>query len=528
MSSVQSDFVTSPVVNGEPRLRIENLSKTFPGVRALRNVSLDVRPGEVHALVGANGSGKSTLIKVLAGVYKPDPGSRGAFDGEEFLLGDMGSAGRVGLRFVHQDKGLVLSLDSGDNFALGSGFVRGPGRRIRWSDHYAATNEAITSLGFKFDVRRPVSELGVAERTGLAIARCLKDAGERMSVLVLDEPTASFPKREVDVLFDVVKRVRESGVSVIYVSHHIEEIFVIADRVTVLRDGQLAGTFEVASIDHDALVRIMVGEIVSTKRQETVRDGGVVLHARGVAGSVLRDFDLQLQRGEIVGIAGVTGSGREEVAPLIFGGMPRGGAVRVNGKELPPSRPDMSVELGVGLVPADRLRHGAILDMNLRENLTLVDLRSHSTRTGLSIRRELDTALNWLGRLAVTPPEPEIRLANLSGGNQQKVIIGRWLMRSDLSVLILDEPTQGVDIRAKGEIYALVRSAAANGVAVLVCSSDEGELAVLCDRVIVLTKGEVVGELRGESIDQSRITSMCLLPAGLLSHGEYKEGKTAE
>lgn len=493
-----------------PQLTVRNLSKTFPGTRALRGVDFDVAPGEVHALVGANGSGKSTLIKILAGVHDPDPGATAEVRGESFELGNVTAADRAGLRFVHQDTGLVMTLDAADNFALGRSFETRRSGRIDWKRQRELASTAIRALGYDFDVRRPVGELRASERTGIAIARSLQGWEEHASILVLDEPTASLPKPEVEALFDVVRRVRSLGVSVIYISHHLDEVFAVADRVTVLRDGEKVTTREVSSLTRDELVELMVGSIVERSgASRSSVPGKPVLEIDGLSAKVLDGIDVTVRQGEIVGIAGITGSGRDEISSVVFGGKERRGSVKVNGTPLPVERPDVSVAMGVGLVPADRHGEGVILDMSVLENLTITELRPYWQRMIFRHGGERADAQTWIEKLSVTPRRTHPLVATLSGGNQQKVVIGKWL-RIDPSVLLLDEPTQGVDVGSKAEIHALVDEAAEKGTAVLVCSSDESELERMCDRVIVLNDGRICGELVGADVVASRITQLSL------------------
>lgn len=491
------------------QLSIKNLSKTFPGTKALDKVDFDLAAGEVHALVGANGSGKSTLVKILAGVYQPDPGATAEVLGRPFELGSVDAAASVGLRFVHQDTGLVHSLDTVDNIALGRSFETRHGR-IDWKRQREVAKKALHDLGYDFDIRVPVGELRSSARTGIAIARSLIGWEESASILVLDEPTASLPKPEVEKLFDVVRNVRSLGVSVIYISHHLNEVFAVADRVTVIRDGIKVGTRTVADLGHDELVEMMVGapvERVAGSRRMVVT--APVLEVRELSTKVLDNVDFTVSKGEILGIAGITGSGRDEVASAIFGGKERRGVVAVSGQTVPPERPDVSVDRGIGLVPSDRHGEGVVLGMSVLENLTVVDLRPYWQRFLYRHRGERSDAQMWIDRLSVKPRRFDPLISTLSGGNQQKVVIGKWL-RIEPAVLLLDEPTQGVDIGSKAEIHALIDEAASKGTAVVVCSSDESELERLCDRVIVLYDGRVSDELVGDEIIASRITQLSL------------------
>jgi ribose transport system ATP-binding protein len=482
---------------GGPLLDIKAMSKSFPGTRALDDVDLSIAAGEIHALVGQNGSGKSTLIKLLAGFHAPEPGSVVAVSGAEVDLGDPAAARAAGFRFVHQDLALVGSLSVVENLALGRGFTTGLGGRIRWRAERRAARAMLASVGFDIDVRRPVGELSAAERTGVAIARALWDWESGAKVLVLDEPTATLPKHEVETLFRSVRLVRERGVGVLYVSHRLDEIFSIADRVSVLRDGRKLGTYPVEELDEKRLIALMLGEAVTRAVSDAPpRRRGVALKVRGLCGTVLAGLDFDAHAGEVLGFAGLTGSGREELLPLLFGASPRSGTVELADGPVPPNSPTAAIRRGVALVPANRLTQGGVFDMSIASNLTLSDPWRASGRAG-AIRRgqERREVVDWLGRLDVRPPQPDLKLATLSGGNQQKVVIAKWL-RLGPRVLLLDELTQGVDVGAKAMIHALVRSAAQNGAAVILASSDDEEICDLCDRVHVLRDGQIAAELQ--------------------------------
>jgi ribose transport system ATP-binding protein len=492
-------------------LRICHLSKTFPGTRALLDVDLDVRAGEVHALVGQNGSGKSTLIKILAGYHDPDPGSDAMVTGERYELGDSHAAHAAGLRFVHQDLGLVPMLNAVDNLALGIGYVTGRGGRIRWRQQTALARQAIASIGYQVDVRRPIGLLEPIEKTAVAIARALRGIRENtVSLLVLDEPTAAMPQPEVERLFDIIRRVKSRGVGVLYVSHHLAEVFAIADRVTVLRDGRNVGTRVTADLKPRELVEMMTGGVVDDAPATTSGAAAEeIMRVSSLRGRKLHDFSVGLHRGEVVGVAGITGSGREEVCPLIFGGMPRGGDVVVGGRTLEAMCPDRAVDLGVGLVPADRHRDGLVLSFSVGENLTLTDLGAFWRRFRLQHGEERRQVAAAIERFGVKTPAGGTMTESLSGGNQQKIVLGKWL-RLKPRVLLLDEPTQGVDIAAKADVHRLIDEAAREGTAVLVCSTDESELERLCDRVVVLRGGRLAAEFCRPHITAKRLAQESL------------------
>jgi ribose transport system ATP-binding protein len=486
--------------DGTPILTIRGLSKTFPGTKALDAVDFDLRAGEIHALVGQNGCGKSTLIKVLAGYHQPDPGTEIELAGEPVDLRDTIASREAGFRFVHQDLGLVETLSAVENLTLGRELDTAFGGRIRWGAERRDAERRMRALGYDFDVRRPVAELGAAERTGIAIARALWD-WEDARVLVVDEPTASLPREEVKTLFQALDRVRERGLGVIYVSHRLDEIFTIGDRVTVLRDGKRVGTWNVRDLHPDRLVSLMVGGEELRPAHDRVYRGGdeVALEVRRLRGLEVDGIDVDARRGEVLGIAGLTGSGREEVLSLLFGVASRGGEVCLDGQAVPDD-PRGAMAAGMALVPADRRGEGAIVGLSVRENCTLTDLKRHSAPTGMLKRSaERSEVGDWIERLDVRPRRPDAVFGTLSGGNQQKVVLAKWLRRAP-RVLLLDEPTQGVDVHAKATIHALAREVAAEGAVVVIASSDDNELCDTCDRVLVMRNGAIVAEVEGDRL----------------------------
>lgn len=493
-----------------PVLSVEGLCKTFPGARALRDVDLSIQAGEIHALVGQNGSGKSTLIKILAGVHDPDAGARAKVDGRPLALGDSRAAHDLGIRFVHQDLGLVDNLSAVDNMALGFGYVQGIGGRIRWRAQRDRAVEALRHVVDDFPVDRLAGSLTVFQRTALAIARALQDWREHGALLVLDEPTATMPRSEVEHLFGLLRRIRARGTPVLLVTHHMEEVFAVSDRVTVLRDGQVVTTAEASDLDTARVVHLMTGgHSRRLRRPAGDAAGDVVLSLRRVSGTVTRDLDLEVRRGEIVGVAGLGGSGREEICSLVFGAAGRKGEVAIDGQILPRCSPEAAVRRGVGLVPAQRHRQGLVMTQTVRQNMTLTTLRDFVGRGRIRHRAEAAAVREDVARFGVKTRSPESGVASLSGGNQQKVVIAKWL-RMRPKVLLLDEPTQGVDIAAQADLHQLIIEAAAAGTAVLVCSSDEFELSQVCDRVLVMGGGVVVDRL-----DRERATAEGIFEATL-------------
>jgi ribose transport system ATP-binding protein len=506
-------------VSADTVLSLGDLSKTFSGTRALDQIDLNVCKGEIHALIGQNGSGKSTLIKILAGFHQPDAGAKAEVRGLPFELGLASAAHAAGIRFVHQDLGLVPTLDAIDNLALGFGYEHGRLGRIRWSAQRRAACAALDRVGVAVPLRPPIATLSVFERTALAIARALQNFDDDGSLLVLDEPTAAMPRPQVEQLFELLRSLRSAGTAVLLVTHHLDEVFSIADRVTVLRDGRRVGTALAAQLTSRDLMQMMIGDSKALTPVTGKRTPGeIVLQTSRLSGSMLTGLDLTVRSQEIVGVAGLNGSGREELCNLLFGADKRKGTVTVAGTFLPAASPAAAVAAGVGLVPADRQRDGILLTHTVRENLTLVDMRSFRGRIGLRRRAEQQHTSDWISRLKIRTASTEVNASALSGGNQQKVVIGKWL-RTGRRVLLLDEPTQGVDVAAQAEVHELVSAAAAGGCAVLVCSSDENELAAICDRVVILNRGEVGAELCGGDITAKRIVQLTLRDHEELQHG---------
>jgi ribose transport system ATP-binding protein len=504
-------MTTERSAHATPGLYVSGLTKTFGGTRALSHVSIEVRPGEVHALVGQNGSGKSTLIKILAGYHQPDPGAAATLAGRSFALGDSSAAYQAGLRFVHQDLGVVGALSTVENLALGHGY-RTAGLRIDWPHHIREARRAISALGHDFEVLTPLDELSVVQRTVVAIARALQtDDGIEPSVLVLDEPTSAMPAPEVERLLDLVAAVRHRGTSVLYVSHRLGEIFRVADRVTVLRDGVASEPREVSGLDRSEVIELMTGTIAAKRDPSPARGlGETVLLLNSVSGGTVVSMSLAVRRQEIVGVAGIAGSGREDLCDLLFGGRHRTGSVEVDGRLVPADRPDQAMRLGMALVPADRLRFGLVRSLSVRENLTLPSISRFVSVIVIRRASERRDATTWFERLGIKAAGLEAGVDTLSGGNQQKVVLAKCLMVAP-AVLLLDEPTQGVDVAAKAEIHEQIGSFARNGGAVLVCSSDAEELERLCDRVVILRKGRVAMELTGPDLTVRRLTHEVLV-----------------
>ncbi|HEX3955136.1 MAG TPA: sugar ABC transporter ATP-binding protein [Trebonia sp.] len=500
------------------KLILSGITKTFPGQVALRGVDLSVTYGEVHALVGQNGSGKSTLIKILSGYHEPDPGGSAELDGARFTLGSADLADAAGLRFVHQDLGLVLSLSVLDNVLLGREYPTGRLGQIRWPVVQQQVGTYLRQLGVDVDPRTAVGDLSLAERAGVAIARAVSDTSDHPMAIVLDEPTAALPPDEVRRLLEILDRLRRDGHAVLLVTHHLGEVLEVADRVTVLRDGRVVASAPRAEFDHDKLASLIVGETIvsavggpggGTIREQAGGDpaseADPVLETDNVSGGRVRRLDLAVRRCEIVGIAGITGSGRESVAPLLTGRLGRRGEMRVNGRTLPPGDPSEALGRGVAQVAGERARYGLFPNLSLRGNLTISDLGRHRRHGRISAKGEQAETADWIRRLNIAATGTDVPIMTLSGGNQQKVLIGRAL-RLDPSLLVLDDPTMGIDIGARAQVHKIVEDCAENGMAIVLVSTDSDELARLADRVLVMKDGIVAEQLdRGPALTADAI-----------------------
>ncbi|WP_261574222.1 sugar ABC transporter ATP-binding protein [Frankia gtarii] len=492
------------------RLEVRGLTKTFVATPALQAFDLTIAPGEVHALLGENGSGKSTFIKILSGYHTPDPGGEVFVGGSPLPFGAPDSSYDLGCRFVHQDLGLVESLSVADNLSLTTGFPTRWGT-VRGRELRRRVAAALEIVGLDIDPHQPVSALSPAMKTGVAVARALReDDGRAAGLLVLDEPTATLPVEEVRHLLEIVRTISARGIGVVYVTHHLDEVFELADRVSVLRDGQKVVTTSVRDIDHTTLVHHLIGRgLDEAHAASTALPVGedVVLAVADLAAGPLRDIDLRVRAGEVVGIAGLTGSGRDTLLPAIFGAVARSrGTVRVGAGARPVAGPRDSIAAGLVYLPADRKLHGGVMSLTARENLTLPRLGDFWRAPLLRRRAESSQARDWFARLDVRPADAAERpLFSLSGGNQQKVLVAKWL-RCSPTALLLDEPTQGVDIGAKAEIHRQLLAAVAAGAGAVVSSADIDEVVALSHRVLVLRAGRVVAELVGDEISVATIT----------------------
>ncbi|MFF2424608.1 sugar ABC transporter ATP-binding protein [Streptomyces mirabilis] len=495
--------------NQDELLRIEGIRKTFPGVLALDSVDFDLRRGEVHVLLGENGAGKSTLIKMLSGAYQPDSG-RVLVDGEEVRVHGAQDSERLGIATIYQEFNLVPDLTVAENIFLG----RQP-RRYGLIDRKrmeAEAAELLERVGVSVSPRARVRELGIARLQMVEIAKALS---LNARVLIMDEPTAVLTSEEVEKLFAIVRRLREDGVGIVFITHHLEEIAALGDRVTVIRDGKSVGQVP-ASTTEDELVRLMVGRSIEQQypRVRAAGDDGsgtTLLTVEGLTrDGVFHDVSFEVRAGEVVGIAGLVGAGRTEVVRAVFGADPYDkGTVKVAGSALRRHDVNAAMAAGIGLIPEDRKGQGLLLDASVEENLGLVTMRA-ATHGGLvDLKGQRAAAARIAEQLGVRMAGLGQHVRTLSGGNQQKVVIGKWLL-ADTKVLILDEPTRGIDVGAKVEIYQLVNELTAAGAAVLMISSDLPEVLGMSDRVLVMAQGRIAGELSADEATQDSVMALAV------------------
>ncbi|MBX3280516.1 MAG: sugar ABC transporter ATP-binding protein [Acidobacteria bacterium] len=496
----------------EPVLQMRNIRKTFPGVIALDDVSFDLRRGEVHILLGENGAGKSTLMKILSGAYERD-GGEVLIDGREVEIGNPRRSQSLGIGIIYQELNLVPHLSAAENIYLG----REPSRAglpflpfiVDRKAMNGSARELLAGLGVNLDVRRPVGELSIAEQQMVEIAKAVSlDA----RILIMDEPTAVLTEREIRELFARIRRLKADGVSIIYISHRMEELFEIGDRVTVLRDGSVVGTRDIAGATKPELIRMMVNrELTQQFPKVAAPRGKEVLRVEGLnRAGVLTDISFSLCEGEILGVAGLLGSGRTELARAIFG-LDRidSGGIHIKGRLQRIASPRRAINLGLGFLTEDRKTQGLVLPLSVRENICLPSVDAFSRMGVVSRRREAEAAAKYRKDLRIKTTGLEQRVVNLSGGNQQKVVLSKWLVsRGD--ILIFDEPTRGIDVGSKAEIYELMNKLTAAGAAIIMISSDLPEVLGMSDRILVMHQGRINGEFSAAEATQEKILHRAL------------------
>ncbi len=491
---MQSEFI----------LDMQNIHKSFPGVVALDDVSLQIRPGEIRALMGENGAGKSTLVKILTGIYQADSGTI-RFDGREVNVTSAQMALELGISPVYQELNMIPYLSVGENIFLGR-YPKLKSGRIDWKKLYAGATEILRDLDLSVDVHAHLEKYGTATQQMISIARAVSRDSK---LVVLDEPTSSLDSNEVQLLFSIMRRLRDRGIAIIFITHRLHEVFEITGTITILKDGRKVGTFPTASLDQHSLVTKMVGREVTEERRRTNEensDAKVLVEMKNVSfHPKVADVSLKIREGEIVGLAGLLGSGRTETAELLFGIKHlEGGEILINGRPTTISSPEKAIKAGFAFCTENRRIEGIVPNMTVRDNIALSSMKQLSNGLFISPKRRDETANDYVEKLRIKTPSIEQRIKFLSGGNQQKVILARWLATKP-RLIILDEPTRGIDVGAKQEVEKLITEFAARGISVFLISSELAELVRNCDRIYVMRDGEVVGELQGGQIGEDTI-----------------------
>lgn len=485
-------------------LTLKNITKEFPGVKALDDVTINIERGTIHGLVGENGAGKSTLIKVLAGIYQPNKGEI-ILDGKPCRFNSPIEARRAGISVVHQEIKLAEPLSVAENMFLGN--VQLKNGLVDWKGMRRRAREIVEDLGMDIDINAQVSSLTVAKKQIVEIMHAINNNSR---ILIMDEPSAVLTDRELEVMFRIVKQLRDKGITIIYISHRLDEIFGLCSNVSVLRDGRHIDTIPVASIDRQGLINMMVGREMGQEYPKEVGNvGGTILEVKNLSRGILQDISFEVKSGEVFGISGLVGAGRTELARAILGiDKPESGEVYVRGKKVHYRTFADAIRDGLGLIPEDRKLQGLVQIMSVKRNTTLVNMKRVLRAGVISSSLEEKLSKEYADKLHVVTPSMETEVQYLSGGNQQKVVIAKWLFQNS-EILFLDEPTRGIDVGAKVEIYRLINRMAKEGKTIIMISSEMPELLGMCDRIMVMHEGHKMGELNAAEATQAKIMALC-------------------
>lgn len=485
-------------------LTLKNITKEFPGVKALDDVTINIERGTIHGLVGENGAGKSTLIKVLAGIYQPNKGEI-ILDGKPCRFNSPIEARRAGISVVHQEIKLAEPLSVAENMFLGN--VQLKNGLVDWKGMRRRAREIVEDLGMDIDINAQVSSLTVAKKQIVEIMHAINNNSR---ILIMDEPSAVLTDRELEVMFRIVKQLRDEGITIIYISHRLDEIFGLCSNVSVLRDGRHIDTIPVASVDRQGLINMMVGREMGQEYPKEVGNvGGTILEVKNLSRGILQDISFEVKSGEVFGISGLVGAGRTELARAILGiDKPESGEVYVRGKKVHYRTFADAIRDGLGLIPEDRKLQGLVQIMSVKRNTTLVNMKRVLRAGVISSSLEEKLSKEYADKLHVVTPSMETEVQYLSGGNQQKVVIAKWLFQNS-EILFLDEPTRGIDVGAKAEIYRLINRMAKEGKTIIMISSEMPELLGLCDRIMVMHEGHKMGELNAAEATQAKIMALC-------------------
>ncbi len=483
-------------------LEAKNISKDFPGVKALDNVHLEIKQGEIHALLGENGAGKSTLIKILGGIYHQDKGEI-FVDGNKIKIESAKDAINLGISVIHQELSLAENMTVAENIFFGR-IPKNKFGLVKRKELEEKTSGILEKIGLKVKPSHKVRFLSIAKKQMLEIGKSLS---LNARLIIMDEPTSSLSPEEINILFDIIRDLKSHGISVVYISHKLEEIFAVCDKITVLRDGQYIDTVNTVDTDKDSLINLMVGREANLEyNRESCAKENNMLNVQGLFTDKLKEISFCAKQGEIVGFSGLMGAGKSELARALFGvDEILKGEIAINGENIKYVKPENSLKNGVGYVPEDRKLEGLFLNLTVKENMTISSVKQFKQGVVIKKTKETVNANKQVDALSIKTPSLKQKIRNLSGGNQQKVIIARWLLKEGLKILIIDEPTRGIDVGAKFEIYGIISKLAQKGVTVLVMSSEIEELTNLSDRIIVLREGKITAVLEGEDMEQTQI-----------------------
>lgn len=500
-------------------LELKNIYKSFPGVKVLEDVTLQVRPGEVHALMGENGAGKSTLMKILMGIYKADQGSI-FLEGKETVIHGPKDAMSKGISMIHQELNTVLDMEVAENVFVGRELLKKGFEKLKIVDIARMREETgryFREMNIDIDPRAKMRTLSVAE---MQLVEIVKAISLNSRIIVMDEPTSAITEKEATVLFAQIERLKKQGVAIIYISHKMDEIFRISDTITVLRDGQWIGTKPAKELDNDMLIKMMVGrELTDIYPKDPVEIGDVILEVKNLSrGKKVRDASFSLRKGEVLGIAGLVGAGRSELVETIFGLYPKtGGQIFLHGKEVHIKSAADAIKNKMALITEDRKQTGLNLIVSVKENIASVSIGKLSNHGIVNDKKINEVSEKYIKELKIKTPDGNAIVGNLSGGNQQKVVLAKWLL-DEPDIIIFDEPTRGIDIGAKRDIYLLINNLAKEGKAVIVISSEMAEVMGICDRILVMAEGRINGEVQREEFSQEVIMGY----ASNITGGEQK------
>ena len=486
-------------------LEMRNIIKTYPGVKALDDVSLSIKKGEVHAIVGENGAGKSTFIKVITGAITPDSGSI-LYKGQSYPHFNPQQAKKLGIGCIYQEFNHFPGLTVAENILIFSEGYKYSRYKINYSKMQKDAKAISDSIGVKLDPKKLVSELSVGMQQIVEIARAV---AENVELLIMDEPSAPLTNNEIDCMMSIIAELKKHGTAIIYISHRLNEVFRISDRVSVMMDGKLITTLNTSETNHDELVKHMIGrELKKTFPPRMTPVGEPVLEVKGLTGNGVEDISFVLKEGEILGFAGLLGCGRTETMQLIYGAVSKeSGTILLHGKPIEMKSTAIALDNGIGLIPEDRKRHGGLMNQSIAWNITLSSLKKVSRGLVINTKKEKEIALAYIERLSIKTPSLHQSLKNLSGGNQQKVVVAK-VLATNADIIIFDEPTRGIDVKAKQEIYDLMRELSENGKSIIMISSEMEEVIGLSDRVIVLHEGRIAGELLKDELSQETILKL--------------------